>query len=260
MRLASLGHAVFAMAMIFLGVLGLIDRNFAAVWQPVPVDVPAHQVLGLLCASLTLACGLGLLWKRTIAAAAGVLLIYLALWCLMMNVPDILRAHAAIGSWYGCAEAAVMVAAAWVLCAQNSHSQLRIAGNRTLFSLVVSDRGIRIARRLYALTLIYFGVGHFVYLKQTAADVPSWLPLHVAWAYVTGGAFILAGLAVLVGVYARLASALVALQIGLFVILVWIPIITAAGSKSAFQWSETVISAALAAAAWMLAESYRSTP
>jgi hypothetical protein len=49
------------------------------------------------------------------------------------------------------------------------------------------------------------------------------------------------------------------LQIGLFLLLVWIPIV-AAGSKVPFQWSETVLTAALLAGAWIVADSYRDTP
>jgi len=44
---------------------------------------------------------------------------------------------------------------------------------------------------------------------------------------------------------------------GMFTLLVWVPIV-AAGSKDAFQLSETFVSAALTAAGWLVADSYRS--
>jgi hypothetical protein len=46
--------------------------------------------------------------------------------------------------------------------------------------------------------------------------------------------------------------------IGMFLLLVWVPIV-AAGSKDAFQWSETIVSWALLAAAWVVADSFVGT-
>ena len=252
MRIVSPGHVFFAVTMIALGIIGIIQGNFTPTWTGVPKSVSLREALAYLCAFVSLVTGIGLLWQRAAVIAARVLLIYLLLWLLLFRVPNIFRAPRVLDTWWSLGDTAVMAAGAWVLY------DWFAADRDRCFSFATGDRGLRIARLLYGLALIPFGVGHFTNLKDTAALVPGWLPWHVAWAYFTGGAFVAAGVAVLIGVLGRLAAALAALEIALFTLLIWVPIVAA--GPNAFQWSEFLDSWALTAGAWVVADSYRGTP
>jgi uncharacterized membrane protein len=253
MRIASWGHGIFAATMIGLGILGLIKGDFAAIWEPV-FKVPAGDALAYLCAFISLASGIGLLWQRSAATAARVLLGYNLLWLLLVRLTGFFHAFT-VDVYWSCCQTAVMAAAAWVL-----YVWFATDWDKRHFGFATGNTGLRIARTLYGLALIPFGISHFTYLKHTAELVPGWLPWHLAWAYFTGIAFIAAGVAMLIGVCARLAATLSALMIGMFTLLVWLPVVTAAGPKTAFQWSETIVSWVLTAAAWVVADSYRGMP
>ena len=253
MRIASAGHAAFALVMIGLGVLGLIKGDFVAVWQPVPQGVPAREVLVYFCALVSLASGIGLLFRSTAALATRVLLASLLLWFLLFRIRPLFIVSFVEGTW-SLGHTLVMEAAVWVLFVWFATNW-----DRKHLSFITGDKGLLIARVLYGLGLIPFGLAHFIYPKPTAVLVPSWLPGSMFWAYFTGITFIVAGVAIVIGVFARLAASLSALQMGLFGLLVWVPLVTK-GSLSAFQWGEVVVTVALTAAGWVIADSYRGTP
>jgi uncharacterized membrane protein len=254
MRISSVGHAVFAATMIGLGILGLIKGGFAPIWDGVPKGLPDREVLAYLCSFVCLACGIGLLWRRAAATASRVLFVYLFLWMLLIKVRYIILAPLVEGSYQSWGETAVIVAGAWVL-----YAWFAADWDRRWLGFAIGDKGVRGARVIYGLALIAFGLSHFAYLDMTAPLVPGWLPAHTFWAYFTGSTYLAAGAAVLIGVYARLAAALSALQMGVFLLLVWVPVV-AAGNAGAFQWSETVVNVALIAGAWVVADSYRGMP
>ena len=242
-------HALFAATLIGLGVYGLVTGNFGAICGGVPKTLPGREVLVYACAVVSMAAGAGLFWRRTAAWAAGVLLVWLFGWMILATGRSIRTAPLSVGSWENPAETAVLVAAAWTLFAAFADGDARLG-------FAAGERGLAIGRAIFGVALVIFGLAHFAYLQLTAPLVPAWLPWHVFWAYFTGAAYIAAGLAVLVRVLPRLAATLAAVQIGLFTLLVWAPKL-AAGSKDPSDWSEAVISWALAAGAWVVADSYR---
>ena len=250
MRIATVSHVVFAAIMIAIGIVGLIKGDFTPVWDPIPQD---SHALAYLCSFISLTTGIGLIWQRTAAVSARVLFSSLLLWLLLLRVPNIILSPTFGVFWPGF-ETAEMVAGSWVL-----YTWFAADWDRRRLGFATGKKGLRIARVLYGVALIFFGFAHFFDLKDTVSLVPGWLPWHVAWAYFTGGAFVAAGVAVLIDVYAWLAAALSSFQMGMFTLLVWVPIV-AAGSKDAFQWSETFVSAALTAGGWGVADSYRGMP
>jgi uncharacterized membrane protein len=242
----------FAATLAILGIVGLIKGDFTQLWLPGLDRGPLRDALVWLSAVVSLGCGVGLLWPRTARAASRVLVVFSLAWLLLLRVPPMIRAFA-VDTWWACAQTAAVAGAAWVL-------YVRLAGvhQDRPPAFAAGRTGLRLARALYGLALIPFGIAHFVYLAHTASMVPGWLPWHVAWACFFGGAFIAAGVAMMTGVLARLAAALMAVQLALFTVLVWVPVI--AGTPSASDWGEFVVSWALTAAAGVVAESYRGTP
>ena len=252
-RFASAGHAAFAAAMIGLSVQGFVTGKFPQIWQPVPKWVPVQIVLAYLCASISLACGIGLLSRRRAPLASRVLFVSLAVWLFALRLPNVVYQTPVVLVAWTFGATAVMVAGAWVL-----YSWFADDRERTRFGFVTDASGVRAARTLYGLALIPFGLAHFIYVDATTVLIPTWLPWQAAWAYLTGAAFIAAGLAVSLGVIAHLAAALSTLQMALFGLIVWVPRMIA-GTVTDFQRGEFITTCALTAGAWVVAESYRGT-
>jgi len=253
-RFASPGHLAFAVTMIALGIMGFVTRDFSQLWQPVPKWVPGRTALVFLCALISLGSGIGLVVRRWAPMAARVLLVALVVWLLVFRLPNLFYEHPVVLVGWTFGATAVMAAAAWVLYVWFAPER-----DPAHPGILADATGLRIARTLYGLSMIPFGLAHFMYLDATTVLIPEWLPGHVALAYLTGAAFIAAGLAVCVGVLAYPAAALSALQMGLFTLIVWVPRMLT-GNVTDFQRGEFVSSCALTAGAWVVAESYRARP
>lgn len=248
----GLGQLLFALTFIGLGILGLVSGKFAEVWQEVPKWLPAQVPLAYLCAALMLACGTGLLWRPTVTLAARVLFVYMLLWVVLLKIPPIVEYPLIEAQWASAGEIVVVLAGAWTLFALNAGTW-----DKAKLGFATGVDGLRIARLLLVIALIFVGLEHIIYAAPTADYVPAWIPYHLFWAYLVGAGHIAAGLGILFGVYPRLAAMLESQMMNVFTLLVWVPGFLK--PQNHFQWTGFFISNALAFGMWVVADSYRGT-
>ncbi|TAN02591.1 MAG: DoxX family protein [Rhodanobacteraceae bacterium] len=232
---------LFAAALIALGITGLVNGDFALVWQHVPAGVPGRTVLAYVCAVIELAFGIGLLWPRTLAWTRRLLFPYMVIWLVLLEIPGVIRAPLDAGAWGSIGEIAIITVGAWCLFAMGT-------------------AGIRAARWLLIVALPMIGVEVIVDTIQRGSKImPPWLqvlPDPTAWAFLSGAASIAACLGLLFGVWPQLAATLEAAMLGVIAILFWAPYLhTGRTATTAF-----IISFLIAAGVWVVADTYRGLP
>lgn len=216
------GRLYFAAAMIALGVSGLVNGDFALVWQHVPAHLPGRTPLAYLCALVELVAGCGLLANRTATLASRVLLPLMLLWLVLLVIPTVIAAPLNAGAWGSFGEVGAMTAGAWCLFATSAGISethpIRFAAGQT---------GIRGARWLLIIALACLGQEVIVDAVRAGTHIMQpwlqWLPWPAGWAILTGVGSIATSVALLVGVCPRLAATLEAAMVTLIGLLYWAP-------------------------------------
>ncbi|QNI31334.1 DoxX family protein [Alloacidobacterium dinghuense] len=239
---------LFAIGLIGLGILALIYGDFALVWQPVAPWVPGRTALAYASGIIMLFGGIGLMLRITAVWSARILFPYLILWA-SLKLPAIFVAPQIEGVWLGLGELTVLLSGGWILFATVAD----IPQDSPL-AFAAHENGIRIARYLFAVSVIPIGLSHIIYLKETADLVPAWLPFRAGWAYLTGFGHIASGLGVLFSVFPEVAAFAEAGMIGVFTLLVWGPKVVTS-PKTRLFWTAFFISWVIAAAVWLVAQS-----
>lgn len=235
------GRHVFGAAAIALGIIGLVSGDFAAVWQPVPEELPHYRDLAYGAAAIEVLAGLLLQARRTAPAGALLLAVLFSAFAYywarrIVGFPEL------FATWSGFAEQlALVIAALGALALSFAQSP---AGRAVLTA----------ARLVFGLCLVAFGVAHFLYAKETAAMVPDWMPPgREEWALVTGALHVMAGLAFVSNVAALVAAQLVTAMFVGFGLFVWAPQILA-HPESHLTWAGNAINLAFVGAAWVMTD------
>src|SRR3954471_20128623 len=185
-RVSGLGRGIFGAAIAALGAEHVVCAHMAA--QPFPARfhavvipvipwIPAHPWLAYLTGVALLVAGASIVVR--VQARAGALLVgAILLGCaLLLHVPRMVVVPENWGLRGEVCEILALASAAFVLAGTS----------RPLTA---------IARILFGMTAVVFGVDHFLALKLIASLVPAWMPGHVFLAALIGAAMIAAGVSI----------------------------------------------------------------
>ena len=248
---AKIGLYVFALAAVATGVVNLIWGAFESAEEPIGafgVTIPGERIVADAVAAALVVGGLLLLTRGAVRAGAAVLAVIYAIFAIfwlprLVTAPQVLGQHVGVyaGVLGGVCQQLILVAAAALVYAGSLGDTLR------------SRQISKVARWVFGLSSIDFGLAHLYGIANTAQLVPAWMPFGGNfWTIVSGICFILAGAGILSGLLDALAARLLGTMLLVFSAIVLPPLIF--GYPHAQNaWGNNAYNLAAVGAAWILA-------
>jgi uncharacterized membrane protein YphA (DoxX/SURF4 family) len=114
------------------------------------------------------------------------------------------------------------------------------------------EKSHMLGRIFVAISLVVFGVQHFIYGGFVATLVPAFMPGRLFWAYFVGVAFVAAAVGIFIKIMARPGATMLGVMFFLFVVLLHIPRIVG-DSSNGNEWTSGFVALAMCGGAWVLA-------
>jgi uncharacterized membrane protein len=208
-----IGRVIFALAIIAIGIESIVCAHAAVAFvkgsQVVPIIpyLPAIWWLSILFGFFLVACGVLMLRARTTRLGA---IAFAAAFVVSGLIFDLPRAIAHLGNMplrTLVLQTFMMAALALMLPAAK----------------LPNDWRMMLARYCIAVSLIVFGVDHFLALSPISTLVPKWMPFPIFWVVFFGVSFIAAGVSFALNILRGWAAVGMALMFALFDLTLHIP-------------------------------------
>jgi len=214
------------------GIQYLVHALFSVGPGSGPPWTPAHPFWAFSTAIVSIAAAVSIAANIQVRCAAIVLAVTILARALLFYVPKLAANPHDPGPWTSGFELLALCGAALVL-----------AGAHT---------SIKLGRVLFAVSLVVFGVQHFLYAHFIATLVPSWILGHLFWAYFVGIAFVAAALSIATQIKIDLAATWLGVMFLLWVVVLHLPRVTAA-LHNGNEWTSLFVALAMSGGAFMLA-------
>jgi hypothetical protein len=221
-KLIRAGQGAYGICLAINGILQLYYGDFRPQILP-PWRIPGLAICARLMGLALAVSGLAIILNKKARMVAlvwgGVLLGFIPIF----HVPYMLLVSAhpnRLGSWADTFNTLALTGMAFVVAGSFGAPNRR--GERTSALLRQLERLIPFGR-FFCITIVAFGVCHFLYAPYIDTLVPAWVPWHRFWTYFAGTCLIGSGTAIIVKIRLRLFATLLGTMIFLWVIMLHIP-------------------------------------
>jgi hypothetical protein len=225
-NLSDIGRIFYGAAMAAMGLSTIYYRDFP--YMLIPPDhrlISDHVILVYLAGALLFLAGACIvLNKRPITVSLLLGAVLLLIFCCYFVPYELITPsrYMHFGQW------------------ENAAKELALAGG----ALAIAGRKWGIL--LFALTIVSFGIDHFLYGRDATGYMPLWIPNKLFWIYFTGSGLFGSGITIILKIRPRLAASLLGMMILIFFIIVHLPKTIAAP----FAGNEGEVTSALLALAY----------
>lgn len=245
-NLPSPGRYLFALAIIGIGLVHFVTGNFPSSLLPFPL-MAGRLFLVYLIGFVFCAGGISLFFERIALPGAIIIGLTFLLLFLFPHLPKILSNVNDPGEWTVAAETLALCCGAFIVA-----SVMPVVNHSTLKSNSFLLKALKLARYVFALSLIVFAVQHYMYAKFIAPIIPSWMPAPLFLSYLVMFVFIITSVSILFNFQQRNAALIFGCMFLIMFLLLHVPRVIN-NPQTETEWTSMFIALAMSGIGFVLA-------
>jgi uncharacterized membrane protein len=219
-KLSAVGRIFYGIAIAGLGFLTIYYQDFPYMLiPPKHLWIPGFVKLAYISGALFILAGVGIVFEirtRLISLLLGTVLLLIFCFYFIPYQFMVSPNYMHLVDW------------------ENAEKELALAGGAFVMAGCFSEKNgnslNRFSRKLipfgsflFSITMISFGILHFLYAKDVSDYVPSWVSNRLFWAYLAGTGLISSGLAIILKIKTGLAASLLGAMIFIWFSILHVP-------------------------------------
>ena len=219
-NLPDIGRIFFGVAVAGLGLQTIYydDLPYMLI-PPEHAWIPGLAIIAYISGAMLILAGVCIAFKKNTTLIALVLgVVLLLIFCFyfipyqLVTTSDYLE----LGKWENAEKELAISGGSFIIAGSFSK-------NNELASTRFATKLIRFGVIIFSIPVISFGIDHFLYAKEVAEYIPSWVPNKIFWSYFAGTALLGSGIAIILQIQQRLFAVLLGAMIFIWFIMLHIP-------------------------------------